>query len=85
MGVMYLDSYKGGQTILVPDQNGCFLRVAKDATTGEILSSETRRTSLQAIQKEMNENPNVTASDEVKSGFSIMPTKYTFDRAGWTW
>lgn len=65
---MYLDSYKGGQTILVPDQNGCFLRVAKDATTGE-----------------MNENPNVTASDEVKSGFSIMPTKYTFDRAGWTW
>ena len=61
------------------------IKKVSEAFDGFTAQLNEKKEAIEAIQKEMNENPNVTASDEVKSGFSIMPTKYTFDRAGWTW
>ena len=87
MGVMYLDSYKGGQTILVPEETQCVALQAYDKVTGAILSTSesSKKTQTQLMNEIEKSNGQLTVSEELASGFSLTPKQYTFDRAGWTW
>lgn len=88
MGVMYLDNYKGGTTILVPDSVlNCVQKVAynDDGTRNDELTQNLKNMSVSSIQKDVESNSNVYADDSVSAGFAMTPRKYSFDRAGWTW
>ena len=66
MGVMYLDNYKGGTTILVPDSVlNCVQKVAynDDGTRNDELTQNLKNMSVSSIQKDVESNSNVYADD----------------------
>ena len=84
MGVMNLDSYKGGTTILVPDNKTCVKETIVDAQTKQIINvSNKEMTQTELMNKASQSNARIT--ENLASGFSMLPKNYTFDRAGWTW